>query len=289
MTTSLTAPATTLRALVTDYLTVQLTVLVDAPTHIRAGEDVTHPTRVAVRRLRSTLRVFPEIFEVPKAGRLDDELQWWAGVLGAVRDLDVQSQRLTAALDAVPEELAMGPLRRQLAELVAARHGAALSAVHEALDSPRYRTLDALLHAWRSDPPFTPTADVSAKKVARYVERADKKTHKRLAQASKAYRRGEPEADTLMHRARKAGKRHRYAVELAAPVLGRRADAIVSSRKEFQELLGEHQDSVVAVGLLRELGALAGAAGENGFTWGLLLAREQETARTVVRELRRFL
>lgn len=289
MTTSLTAPATTLRALVTDYLTVQLTVLVDAPTHIRAGEDVTHPTRVAVRRLRSTLRVFPEIFEVPKAGRLDDELQWWAGVLGAVRDLDVQSQRLTAALDAVPEELAMGPLRRQLAELVAARHGAALSTVHETLDSPRYRTLDALLHAWRSDPPFTPTADVSAKKVARYVERADKKTHKRLAQASKAYRRGEPEADTLMHRARKAGKRHRYAVELAAPVLGRRADAIVSSRKEFQELLGEHQDSVVAVGLLRELGALAGAAGENGFTWGLLLAREQETARTVVRELRRFL
>jgi CHAD domain-containing protein len=280
---------TTLRALVADYLTAQLTVLVDAPTHIRAGEDVTHPTRVAVRRLRSTVRVFPELFEVPKAGRLDEELQWWAGVLGAVRDLDVQSERLGAALDAVPDDLVMGPVRRQLAEFIAVRRRAALAELHEALDSPRYKTLDALLHAWRSDPPFTAAADVGAKKVARYVERADRRTHKRLAQASKAYRRGEPDADALMHRARKAGKRHRYAVELAAPVLGKKADAIVASRKAFQELLGEHQDSIVAEGLLRELGVLASTDGENGFTWGLLHAREQEAARVVVRDLRKFL
>ena len=84
----MTTSPTTLRDLVADFLTVQLTVLVDAPTHIRAGDDVTHPTRVAARRTRSTLRVFPELFEVPKAGRLDEELQWWAGVLGEVRDLD---------------------------------------------------------------------------------------------------------------------------------------------------------------------------------------------------------
>ena len=280
---------TTLRALITDYLTEQLTVLVDAPTHLRAGEDVIHPTRVAVRRLRSTVRVLPELFEVPKAGRLDEELQWWAGVLGAVRDLDVQSARLTAALDAVPADLALGPVHRQLAEFVAVRRRVAVAELHEALDSPRYQALDALLHGWRADPPLTDAADVDARKVGRYVERADRKTHKRLAQASKAYRRGDPDADVLLHRARKAGKRHRYAVELAAPVLGRRADTIVQQRKEFQELLGEHQDSVVAEGLLRELGVLASTAGENGFTWGLLHAREQEVARRVVDDLRRFL
>lgn len=279
----------TLRDLVAAYLTEQLTVLVDAPAHIRAGEDVTHPTRVAVRRIRSTLRVFPELFEVPKAGRLDDELQWWAGLLGEVRDLDVQSERLGAALDAVPDELALGPLRRQLAELVDVRRGAALRTVHEALDSPRYRTLEVLLHAWRADPPFTAAADESAKRAARYVTRADKKTHRRLVQASKAYRAGAADADELMHRARKAGKRHRYAVELATPVLGSKADAIVKERKAFQELLGEHQDSVVAGGLLRELGVAAGAAGENGFTWGLLHAREQEIARVIVRKLRHYL
>ncbi|HEY0240938.1 MAG TPA: CHAD domain-containing protein [Friedmanniella sp.] len=280
---------TTLRALVSDYLTVQLTVLIDAPTHIRAGKDVTHRTRVAARRTRSTLRVFPELFEVPKAARLDEEIQWWAGVLGAVRDLDVQSLRLGAALDRVPAELVMGPLRKQLAEYVAVHRGAAMADLHETLDAPRHRALDALLHGWRADPPFTEAADVSAKKVGRYVARADRKTHKRLAEASMAYRQLQPDADELMHRARKAGKRHRYAVELATPVLGRKADAIVASRKEFQELLGEHQDGVVAEGLLRELGELAGAAGQNGFTWGLLHAREQESARAVVDELRRFL
>lgn len=280
---------TTLRELVAAYLTEQLTILVDAPTHIRAGEDVTHPTRVAVRRTRSTLRVFPELFEVPKAGRLDDELRWWAATLGAVRDLDVQSKRLTAALDAVPDDLAMGPVRRQLAEFVAVRRGAAMAELHEALDSPRYRTLDTLLRAWRADPPFTEAADVPAGKVARYVKRADRKTHRRLARASKAYRHGAADADELLHRARKSGKRHRYAVELAVPVLGKKADTIVAERKEFQELLGEHQDSVVAEGLLRELGVLASTSGENGFTWGLLHAREQAAAARVVEELRRFL
>ncbi len=280
---------TTLRGLVAAYLTEQLTVLVDAPARVRAGEDVTHPTRVAVRRVRSTLRVFPELFEVPKAGRLDDELQWWAGLLGEVRDLDVQSARLGAALDAVPVELALGPLRRQLAELVDVRRGAALTRVHEALGSARYRTLEVLLHAWRADPPFTAAADRPAKHAARYVTRADRLTHRRLVRASKAYRAGAPDADELLHRARKAGKRHRYAVELAAPVLGSRADAIVKERKGFQELLGEHQDCVVAEGLLRELGVAAGAAGENGFTWGLLHARQQEAARVVVTKLRRYL
>jgi CHAD domain-containing protein len=280
---------TMLRDLVAAYLTPQLTILLDAPTRIRAAEDVTHPTRVAVRRLRSTVRVFPELFEVSKATRLDEELQWWAGVLGAVRDLDVQAARLGAALDAVPDDLTLGPVRKQLAEFVAVRRRAAVADLHDALDSPRYAALQAVLHGWRSEPPFTEVAEVKATKVARYVERADNKTHRRLAQASKAYHRADPDADVLMHRARKAGKRHRYAVELAAPVLGKKADVIVASRKEFQELLGEHQDSVVAEGMLRELGVLAGAAGQNGFTWGLLHAREQEAARTVVRELRRFL
>ena len=279
----------TLRDLVAAYLTEQLTVLVDAPTHIRAGDDVTHPTRVAVRRTRSTLRVFPELFEVPKAGRLDDELRWWAGLLGEVRDLDVQSARLSAALDAVPDALALGPLRRQLAELLDVRRAAGLRQVQEALGSRRWTTLETLLHAWRADPPFTALADGSAKKAARFVQRADRKTHRRLVQASKAYRNGEPGADELLHKARKAGKRHRYAVELAGPVLGKKADAIVRERKEFQELLGEHQDSVVAEGLLRELGVQAGAQGENGFTWGLLHAQEQEAARVIVKKLRRYL
>ncbi len=59
--------------------------------------------------------------------------------------------------------------------------------------------------------------------------------------------------------------------------------------KQFQRVLGDHQDGVVASGTLRRLARIAGTTpGENGFTFGLLFAREQqaaEAARQQVREL----
>ena len=48
----------TLRDLIGAYLAEQCTVIVDAEPALRDGENVVHVTRVAVRRLRSTLRVF---------------------------------------------------------------------------------------------------------------------------------------------------------------------------------------------------------------------------------------
>jgi CHAD domain-containing protein len=80
---------------------------------------------------------------------------------------------------------------------------------------------------------------------------------------------------------RKAAKRLRYATEVAAPALGTNAKRLVKRVKEVQELLGEHQDSVVARGLLRELGAAASAEGGNGFAFGWLLRDEQARAEQV--------
>ena len=51
--------------------------------------------------------------------------------------------------------------------------------------------------------------------------------------------------------------------------------------KAVQELLGEHQDGVVARPVLRELGAKARLDGENGFTFGLLHGLETAAARQV--------
>jgi CHAD domain-containing protein len=57
--------------------------------------------------------------------------------------------------------------------------------------------------------------------------------------------------DEALHDLRKRGKRARYAAELAD------RSAIVKRAKEFQDVLGEHQDSVVAEHRLRTLGAVA--------------------------------
>jgi hypothetical protein len=45
-----------------------------------------------------------------------------------------------------------------------------------------------------------------------------------------------------------------------------------------QELLGDHQDAVLARPVLREIGMAAHLDGENGFSYGILY--EQETAGT---------
>jgi CHAD domain-containing protein len=57
--------------------------------------------------------------------------------------------------------------------------------------------------------------------------------------------------DEALHDLRKRGKRARYAAELA----GR--SSVVKRAKELQDVLGEHQDAVVAEERLRALGAVA--------------------------------
>ena len=96
----------------------------------------------------------------------------------------------------------------------------------------------------------------------------------------------------MLHRARKAAKRARYAAELRRPL--DKAAATKKAEKHFkriQRVLGEHQDSVVASDALRRFALTAGTtAGENGFTYGLLYAREQqiaEAARDQARDLLR--
>ena len=65
----------------------------------------------------------------------------------------------------------------------------------------------------------------------------------------------------------------------------RRAKRLVEQVKAVQDLLGEHQDSVVARGLMRELGAAAAAEGGNGFAFGWLMRDEQAHAERVEAEL----
>jgi CHAD domain-containing protein len=280
----------TLRDLVGAYLTEQCTVIVEAEPALRDGENVVHVTRVAVRRLRSTLRVFGELFDVAQAGQLEDELVWWAGLLGAVRDMDILQAGLTEQIAALPPELVLGSVESTIATEIAAARKAGMDVVLEAMDSDRYRKLVALVHAWRSDPPFTPAADAPAEKVKGYVKKAGKRVNKRLAAAVAAREADEEGADELFHSARKAGKRHRYAVEAAVPLWGARAEKIVAARKDLQDILGHHQDRAVNAAFLRELGGRIGVrCGVNGFTYGLLYARVVGAGATLVDDLKPYL
>ncbi|MFT4164071.1 MAG: CHAD domain-containing protein [Microlunatus sp.] len=265
----------TVGELVRAYLAEQTTVILDAELALRDRGPVIHDTRVACRRLRSTLRTYPEAVDTERAAALNEELVWFAGLLGAVRDLEVLEERLLADLAELPAELVVGPVAAQLQTELAARKSAAWDAVIEALDTDRCRRLLADVHLWRADPPLTKAAAAPAMKVKSYVKRADKVLTKRLDRAIEAHLAGVPEAGVLLHSARKAGKRARYAAELATPVLGAKSERIIAGRRELQDILGEHQDSIVAAAFLHSEGVRLGIrSGHNGFTYGLLYGRE---------------
>ncbi|HEY5848477.1 MAG TPA: CHAD domain-containing protein [Microlunatus sp.] len=277
--------------LVSAYLAEQCTVLIDAEAQLRSREQVIHSTRVAARRLRSTLRTYPETLDGDRAETLSAELVWFAGLLGEVRDREVLEERLLADLAQLPPELVIGPVAAQIETELTTGRKAAWDVVVDTLDTDRYRLLLADLHRWRSEPPLTPDATTTpAGKVGKYVKRATKKLDKRLDRAIEARLAGDPEADHLLHQARKAGKRGRYAVELAEPVLGKKAGKIIDDRKALQDVLGEYQDSFVAAEFLRTQGVRLGLrSGHNGFTYGLLYGRELARQEAVGDQLEPFL
>jgi CHAD domain-containing protein len=63
-----------------------------------------------------------------------------------------------------------------------------------------------------------------------------------------------------------------------APAVGEDAERLAAVMEEVQELLGDHQDSVVERGWLRDLGVRAHLAGESGFTFGRLHALAEARA-----------
>ena len=77
-----------------------------------------------------------------------------------------------------------------------------------------------------------------------------------------------------LHRARKSARRARYAAEAMSPAVGGKASRFAKRMKRVQSVLGEHQDSVIARRVTRDLGIGAHLAGENAFSYGLLYERD---------------
>ena len=243
-------------------------------------EDAVHDFRVAARRLRSLLATYRPVLDRAVTEPLRDELRWLGGEVGAARVAQVQRERLTARLAAVSRDLVLGPVRRRAGLVLQAQTRAALDRMRSALSSDRYyRLLDAL-GALVADPPLVgraarPRTDVVPRLVGRQVRRV------RRAAAAAAVATDGAEREAVLHEVRKAAKRARYAAEAAVAVAGKPARRLASRMEDVQDLLGEHQDAVTARALHRELGVAAYAAGENGFTFGLLRAEEDAVARAV--------
>lgn len=250
----------------------------------RNAPDSVHSMRVACRRMRSSMQSFRTVLDRRRTDVLVEELRWLAGQLGGARDLEVQEERISAAVGALPPEFAMGPVAAQVTRFFSRRRVEASHTADEALNGDRYLALLDAIDALLADPPLTPAAGAPAREVLpAAVARAVKRTRRAL-RAADATSPG-PERDEHLHEMRKAAKRLRYAAEAVRPVRAKKAKRLVKQVKAVQELLGEHQDSVVARGLLRELGAVASAQGGNGFAFGWMMRDEQARSERVEAEL----
>ncbi|MDQ4091071.1 MAG: CHAD domain-containing protein, partial [Actinomycetota bacterium] len=83
-------------------------------------------------------------------------------------------------------------------------------------------------------------------------------------------------ADSELHRVRILAKRTRYAAEAAAPLVGKKAATFARAVAGLQEVLGDHQDAVVAEAWLRQ--AVEGADAAVSLAAGELIAVQMAEA-----------
>ena len=239
------------------YLVAQLAEIERTDPVVRIDPDIEalHDLRVALRRTRAVLRAARKLFDGEWVIRLRDELKWLGGELGPARDLDVLIQQLRSEREEVGSEAT--PVIRRLER---ERKGARRRAV-AALRSDRYLALlDELRIAVDHPPVRKPDA-----RLARVASREYKKLRREVAAL------GPQPTDDALHRVRIRGKRARYAAELAEPVVGKPAARFVRAAKQFQDVIGEHQDAIVAEERIQAFAASADAA----FGAGRLVERQR--------------
>jgi CHAD domain-containing protein len=242
-------------------------VLNDPATRLGDAEAL-HQMRVAARRLRSDLRTFGPLVDSAWAGGLRDEVEWLGGLLGEVRDLDVQLEALKAIAADLLRDLS--PLVDDMGE----RRDAARARLLQALRTDRYLTLlDRLVDGIR-DPLVTSKAGAPCSETLPPLL-AD--AWRRLRRRAQAVHSSDP--DERYHAVRIAAKRVRYAAEAIAPAVGRRsgkAQRIADRAGDLQDLLGRLQDGVVAIREVEQAreGQRANAAFQ--FAAGRLAERESK-------------
>ncbi len=226
-----------------------LSVLLANTEALHEGRDpeFVHQARVALRRMRSALRLldrkhrdFPE--------PLANELRWVGQTLGAARDWDVLVEStLPAMVTAAPAALRtrMRTLHRRATRRRDQEHRKAVAA----LSSARFARLALRLQAWTMTP--APKGGRLARRAPKVLARA----HARLFDAARIFAALSPQR---RHRVRILAKRLRYALDVMSVALpAEPTERYVKALAELQDVLGQLNDVAVARVALPQVGASA--------------------------------
>jgi inorganic triphosphatase YgiF len=204
---------------------------------MKAADDpeFVHQARVAVRRMRSAVRLFAHDVHFPR--RLAADLRWIGRELGRVRDWDV------LALQTLP---ALRMSSAALDRAVARQRRAVSRQVRASARSGRCAQLAVNLLRWSA------AEDATGPALVARAERDLRKARRRLHRAARHFDRQTP---AQQHRVRILAKRLRYAVDVFAPALeGLASDALRATVARAQDALGDLCDLDSARHMLDDIG-----------------------------------
>jgi CHAD domain-containing protein len=240
------------RLLAAQYIRKQIRQLTGQIEGIRKADDIehVHRARVASRRLRSALSVFPDCFAEKKVKAWRKAIRELTRGLGDARDKDVQIAFVRDALDQLHDKAWLPGILGLLVYLVRQRDVTQPAVLH---------ALDRLQTGRVLDKMMTKTKQMSKGLEERGVTVVSEQV---LAHAERQILAGvdsllalesslaDPQDIGQHHALRIAAKRLRYAVEICRPAYSGRMDEILSAIKQAQTLLGAIHDCDVWVAYL---------------------------------------
>lgn len=240
------------RLLAAQYIRKQIRQLAGQIEGIRQADDIeyVHRARVASRRLRSALTVFPDCFSEKKVKTWRKAIRELTRGLGDARDKDVQIAFVRDTLDHLQDKAWLPGILGLLVYLVRQR---------DSMQPAVLRALDRLQKGRVLDKMMTKTKQMSKGLEERGVTVASEQV---LAHAEQQILAGvdgllalesslaDPQDIGQHHALRIAAKRLRYAVEVCRPAYSGRIDEVLDAIKQVQTLLGAIHDCDVWVAYL---------------------------------------
>jgi len=212
-------------------------------TRLGLDPEYLHDMRVATRRLRAALRVFADALPPRHVNWAQKELRHVGAALGKVRDLDVHLLRLGQEMKFILPELrpALDRYRQDMLD----QREKARGAMVRVLDSKRFaRFVERFGRFLRQGPPKRPTQPAAHESVLAAAPRRIRGRLKKVLQEGRAVEANSPER--VLHGLRILCKRLRYACEFFSDLYGPPAGKLARRVVALQDLLGVHQDAVVA-------------------------------------------
>ncbi|HEX4333307.1 MAG TPA: CHAD domain-containing protein [Usitatibacter sp.] len=211
--------------------------------------EYVHQARVAMRRMRSALRMFRREIGIERAGRWHDALAETSRALGRSRDWDVFGLRtLPTALG----ELGDAALAVRLKRRVARRRAREREAAREALRAGTHAAALLEIAQWlaRADGVEDPTPRSS---LVEFASRVIAKRRKRLFTRALFLGTANP---AEQHRVRIDTKRLRYALDALGSLFRQKPlETFAATVEGLQDALGDCNDAATAMRLVGELGA----------------------------------